>query len=233
MKSQTSWRVAEDAVIPVVERLFSLEDVVHGPRKAFRYRGTERYEGSGEYAGRRSRVVSIGDEQGSKRLAQLFPLAIAPIARAIGDHPERFEGDIAHGVQRALKAAGISQGDFPSFYTNESYYYAFCREYVARLQGPPPVVLDPMGTAWVRNTSVKVVELVESYQAHGWSAEEMHRQYPSLSLAAIHGAFAWYYEHRGAMDRLVLERLARAEELRASSEESPLRRRLKAQGIAT
>jgi uncharacterized protein (DUF433 family) len=32
--------------------------------------------------------------------------------------------------------------------------------------------------------------------AYGWSPEEMHYQHPPLSLAQIHAALAYYFDHQ-------------------------------------
>jgi len=36
--------------------------------------------------------------------------------------------------------------------------------------------------------------------AYGWSPEETHFQHPHLSLAQIHGALTYYYEHQSELD---------------------------------
>ena len=45
--------------------------------------------------------------------------------------------------------------------------------------------LDDGGVAWIDDTNVKVIEVVLDKLAHGSSPEEMHFQYPHLSLAQI------------------------------------------------
>jgi len=60
--------------------------------------------------------------------------------------------------------------------------------------------LDEHGVAWIDNTKVKVIEVVLDKLAHGSSPEEIHFQYPHLSLAQIHAALAYYYDHQVELD---------------------------------
>lgn len=89
------------------------------------------------------------------------------------------------------------------------------------------VRLDDEGVAWIDRTNVKVIEVVLDRVAHGWSAEEVHFQHPNLSLAQIHGALAWYYDHQAELDAEIERRFDDAEAERARVGESPLRRRLR------
>ena len=45
------------------------------------------------------------------------------------------------------------------------------------------VLLDERAVAWIGDSGVKVLEVVRDKLAHGHRAEEMHFQYPHLSLA--------------------------------------------------
>ena len=58
------------------------------------------------------------------------------------------------------------------------------------------IELDDRGIAWIAGTKVKVVEVVLDKLAYGSSPEEIHSQHPNLSLAQIHGALTYYYEHQ-------------------------------------
>ena len=39
------------------------------------------------------------------------------------------------------------------------------------------------------------------YLWRGWSAEEIVRQYPHLTLAEVHAALTWYFDHRDEIDQ--------------------------------
>jgi uncharacterized protein (DUF433 family) len=90
--------------------------------------------------------------------------------------------------------------------------------------------LDDDGRAWIDETNIKVVEVVLDQIAYGWSADEIHYQHPHLSLAQIHAALAYYYDHQAEFDRQIEESRRRAEKLAAENQDSPIRRRLRAAG---
>jgi uncharacterized protein (DUF433 family) len=92
------------------------------------------------------------------------------------------------------------------------------------------ILLDDAGVAWIDETNVKVIEVVLDKLAHGSSPEEMHLQYPHLSLAQIHAALAYYYDHKAELDAEIERRLDEAERLRAAAGESPVVKRLRAAG---
>ena len=74
---------------------------------------------------------------------------------------------------------------------------------------------------------MKVVELVLSHLAHGWDAENLHREFPYLSMGQIHSALAYYYDHREEIDRDIEDRRRVAEELRPKLEDPVLVERLR------
>ena len=74
----------------------------------------------------------------------------------------------------------------------------------------------------------EVVDVVLDKMAYGWSPEEMHRQHPHLSMAQIHAALSYYYEHQNEVDADIERRDRYVEELRAQQPDSPLRQRLQA-----
>src|SRR5437773_8643484 len=84
--------------------------------------------------------------------------------------------------------------------------------------------LDDEGRAWIDDTNTKVIEVVLDKLAYGSSPEEMHEQYPHLSLAQIHAALSYYYEHQAEVDADIERRDRYVEELRAQ-QKNPLTRR--------
>jgi uncharacterized protein (DUF433 family) len=88
------------------------------------------------------------------------------------------------------------------------------------------ITLDDRGVPWLTGANTKVLEVVLDHFAHGWSVEEIHFQHPHLSLAQIHAAFVYYYEHQAEMDRLISEQVTRVEALRKTAPPFPLRERL-------
>lgn len=93
------------------------------------------------------------------------------------------------------------------------------------------VVLDSSNTPLIAGTTMKVVELVLAHIAHGWSPEELHFQFPHLSLGKIHSALAYYWDHQTALDADLEKRLQTATELRRSLGEPPLGDKLRSRGL--
>jgi uncharacterized protein (DUF433 family) len=93
------------------------------------------------------------------------------------------------------------------------------------------IVLNDAGVPLIAGTTMKVVELVTSHQAYGWSPEELHFQYPYLSLGQIYSALAYYWDHKDELDADMERRYAQAEAWRAEGNPPELLARLKARGM--
>lgn len=89
------------------------------------------------------------------------------------------------------------------------------------------IVIDGKHIAWIDGTKVKVIEIALDKLAHGSSPEELHFQYPHLSMAQIHAALAYYYDHREELDDEILERLREVNELAARNADLPLQKKLR------
>ena len=79
------------------------------------------------------------------------------------------------------------------------------------------VALDKSGVAWIDGTKVKVVEVIVDHLAYGHSPEEIHLQHPHLSLAQVHAAFAYYFDHQTELDEEIERRYNRTEILREAA----------------
>lgn len=90
------------------------------------------------------------------------------------------------------------------------------------------IEIDENSVAWITGANTKVIEVVLDKLAYGWSPEEMHRQHPHLSMAQIHAALSYYYDHQAEVDADIERRDREVEELRAQQPDSPLRQRLQA-----
>lgn len=89
------------------------------------------------------------------------------------------------------------------------------------------IEIDENRIAWIADTRVKVIEIAVDKLAHGSSPEELHFQYPHLSLAQIHTALAYYYDHQEELDDEILRRLREVNELAVRQADSPLQRKLR------
>jgi len=86
------------------------------------------------------------------------------------------------------------------------------------------IELDEHGVPWIAGANTKVVEVVLDKMAHNSSPEEMHEQYSHLSLAQIHAALSYYYEHQAEVDADIERRDRYVKELRAQ-QTNPLTRK--------
>lgn len=65
------------------------------------------------------------------------------------------------------------------------------------------IISDPAvrgGRPIIAGTTLRVQDVVVAHILKGYSLEEVLRQYPTLSLAQIHAALAFYYEHQSELD---------------------------------
>ena len=100
---------------------------------------------------------------------------------------------------------------------------------------PRHVFIDERGVAWIKGTRVKVLEIALDHVAHGWSAGEIARQHPDLTLGQIHSALSCYYDNKAEFEREMTGNYESAKELSRATGDTPLRLRLraKASGIFT
>ena len=92
------------------------------------------------------------------------------------------------------------------------------------------IVVDDKGVARIGDGGMKVSHLVMHKQANGGDPEQLQAEYPYLSLAQIHAAFAYYYDHKDDVDTQIRESLEYADRMRAQvtrqlSREELIRRR--------
>lgn len=94
------------------------------------------------------------------------------------------------------------------------------------------IFLSENGVPNVGGTRLKVKHVVVEYVSLGWSIAEICAAHPPHSLAEIHSALAFYYDHQSVMDDEIAEDIAISEQgeatWRASQEPDPLRAKLQA-----
>ena|SRR6185503_5713524 len=92
------------------------------------------------------------------------------------------------------------------------------------------IYLDEQGRAWIDDTNTKVIEIALDKIAYGWSPEEIHEQHPHLSLAQIHAALSYYYDHQSDIDAEIEGQDKEIEALMEKAKDSPLRKQLRESG---
>jgi len=90
--------------------------------------------------------------------------------------------------------------------------------------------LDEQGVARVAGTRTKVIQIVMDKRAHGWGPEEIHAQHPHLSLADVHAALAYYYDHQTQLDSEIERDHNLAIDAQASAGEPEAARKLRRLG---
>ena len=65
-------------------------------------------------------------------------------------------------------------------------------------------------------------EVAGEHAELGWSAKQIHEQHPDLSLAQIHAALAYYYDHQDSLDGELEADARLVERLREEAGESPV-----------
>lgn len=89
------------------------------------------------------------------------------------------------------------------------------------------IVLDENQVPTIAGTTMKVVELITSHKAYGWSPEELHFQHPYLSMGQIYSALAYYWDHKDEIEEVIEQELIEVDELRKVFPVSEFEKRLR------
>jgi hypothetical protein len=71
--------------------------------------------------------------------------------------------------------------------------------------------------------------IVADYVWRGWSVEEIVRQYPYLTLAEVHAAMTYYFDHREEIENELISEYREVEDWKKAHPTSALLLRLKEQ----
>lgn len=94
----------------------------------------------------------------------------------------------------------------------------------------PHIVKKPDEPARLENhPRTRVTMIVADYLWRGWSAEEIVRHYPYLSLAETHASLAYYFDHRDEIESELIAEYREIEEWKKVHPTPPLLVRLKEQ----
>ncbi|MCA9010912.1 MAG: hypothetical protein KDB01_14270 [Planctomycetaceae bacterium] len=95
----------------------------------------------------------------------------------------------------------------------------------------PFIELDEAGVAFIQGTTTKVTEIVSCHLGYRWDADQIHRQLSGLSLAQIHAALGYYYEHQVVCDLQLRASEAESENLRSRFENSAVLEKLRGKPV--
>jgi uncharacterized protein (DUF433 family) len=85
------------------------------------------------------------------------------------------------------------------------------------------ISLDERGIAYIAGTSIKVAAIAVDALTWGMTPQEIQENYSRLSLAQIHAALAYYYDHQPEIDAQLAAWDEEYEQLR-SGQPNPLTR---------
>ena len=77
------------------------------------------------------------------------------------------------------------------------------------------ISIDESGIARLVGRQTKVTEIVMDKLAWDWTPEQIQAQHPHLSLAEIHAALTYYYDHREEIDEQIRRYHEEVESIRA------------------
>src|SRR5689334_652670 len=77
------------------------------------------------------------------------------------------------------------------------------------------ICLDERGVAYIVGTSMKVAHVVIDSQIWSMTPQQIQESYPHLSLAQIHAALAYYYDHKRTIDNEITQTTEEYQRLRA------------------
>ena len=87
------------------------------------------------------------------------------------------------------------------------------------------IEIDSKGIPIIAGTTMKLVELVLNQVSYGWSPEELHFQFPYLSMGQIHSALAYYWDHQEELDQDIQRRLQKVDAIQQAQTPSSLQTR--------
>ncbi len=94
----------------------------------------------------------------------------------------------------------------------------------------PHLVKDPDQPARLeRHPRTRVAMIVADYVWRGWSADEIARQYPYLTLAEVHAAMTYYFDHREEIENELISEYREVEDWKKAHPTPPFLVRLKEQ----
>ena len=75
----------------------------------------------------------------------------------------------------------------------------------------PHLTVNPRGVLCIDGTRHRVIDIVADYVAHGYSAAQIVEQYPDLTLAQVHAALTYYYDHEDELNATLMASYVQAE----------------------
>lgn len=84
----------------------------------------------------------------------------------------------------------------------------------------PHIVQDPemcFGQPCIKGTRIRVLDIAIEYERMGRSPDQIAEAHPGLSLAQVHAALTYYYEHIEEIDRAIRAERKLVEQVRLAT----------------
>ena len=85
----------------------------------------------------------------------------------------------------------------------------------------PHLTVNTRGVLCIDGTRHRVIDIVADHVAHGYSAAQIVEQYPDLTLAQVHAALTYYYDHEDALNAALMASYTQAEQQRHQYQPHP------------
>lgn len=82
------------------------------------------------------------------------------------------------------------------------------------------------GKPCIAGTRIRVWDIYIAHEVRGESPDEITAQYPSITLADVHAALAYYWDNREAIDQQMKEADEYVEKMKAATGPGPLAKKL-------
>lgn len=89
------------------------------------------------------------------------------------------------------------------------------------------ILIDDAGVARIDGTRMKVIHLVKEMLHRQASPDHLRETFPHLSLAQIHAALAYYYDHQPELEAQIKQESSEYDAARANAEPTPGREKLR------
>ncbi|MGC1306550.1 MAG: DUF433 domain-containing protein [Phormidesmis sp.] len=93
------------------------------------------------------------------------------------------------------------------------------------------IQLNDEQVPYIEGSTMKVVELITSHLAYGWSPEELHFQFPHIALGKVYSALAYYWDHQEVLDDDMKRRLEKVDRLQQQAPASRIAQKLRERGV--
>lgn len=89
------------------------------------------------------------------------------------------------------------------------------------------IEIDDRGVAYIAGSRSKVWMIVVDIFRRGYTPEQEVDHFPHLSLAQVHAALSYYFDHKDEIDRHIQRVDDEFEKAQAASVDSPLKKKVK------